>query len=373
MSFLFVIGAISPVSAQLLNIREIVDIQPVNFLSDEEFEEKTQKIDQVPFGDESLAFSLRVPEGWVSNIKAPLSTLDRKPDSSLLGIVVRYVSPPKNLVRSIFSVESLELTYNVKTEDWFTSYILSQGYSLEAVTIHGPDKIEAIYVDILDNESYAVRLMATSNGTRMILARYAVPLDRFNDEKIMQAQVLNSFALKNPNRRNSEEFKTYSFLNQSFFDYPASWALVPSKIKNINRMRSSLVQGDDKDRLQGQIVLNVISRKQQTTLKDEIRLFKKNLNIPDYKTGNLIERREIPTHPDINAAAHEIYALKAPKNTKVDYELWVSVLENDDYFYIAQLVTPTRELDFSQWARNSQAYEDFLASVRRYNDEHFYE
>ena len=108
-----------PVAAKMLNLDEIVDIAPVTPIPLEEFDAKTELVEEVPFGDESLAFSMRLPNGWVSNVKAPVDLLLRDDESSLLGIVASYVSPAKDHMRSYFTVESLELKYNILTTQWF--------------------------------------------------------------------------------------------------------------------------------------------------------------------------------------------------------------------------------------------------------------
>ncbi|NQZ14326.1 MAG: hypothetical protein HRT94_05840 [Alphaproteobacteria bacterium] len=371
-----------PVAAKMLNLDEIVDIAPVTPIPLEEFDAKTELVEEVPFGDESLAFSMRLPNGWVSNVKAPVDLLLRDDESSLLGIVASYVSPAKDHMRSYFTVESLELKYNILTTQWFSNYVVSQGYSMEAVTVHSDEKVEAFYVDVSGDYSYAVRILAQRNGARMILKRYGIPLQWFKDEQVMQAQVLSSFKLKNPTSDNVEEMKEYGFLSESYFDYPETWELIPSKIKSVNRMKATLIQdttnairrrSDNKiNALDGQMTMYVTSRYEKTTLKKEVQLFKDKLDIPDYTLGNFIEKREMKYHDDMAFGATEVYELVSERSTKVDYELWVSVMYGDDYYYIVSLLTPTRESNFYKWARNTEAYKYVIASVRQYDDEGLY-
>ena len=94
---------------------------------------------------------------------------------------------------------------------------------MEAVTVHSDEKVEAFYVDVSGDYSYAVRILAQRNGARMILKRYGIPLQWFKDEQVMQAQVLSSFKLKNPTSDNVEEMKEYGFLSESYFEYPEPW------------------------------------------------------------------------------------------------------------------------------------------------------
>lgn len=367
----------NPAMSQTLDIDEIQDIAPVKLMSQEEFESKTDLIQETPFGDESLAYSLRLPKGWVSNVKAPVDILTKEEGASLLGIVASYVSPAKDHMRSYFSVESLELNYNVLAKQWFTNYVVNQGYSLEAVTVHSDEKVEAFYVDVDGDYSYAVRIIAQRNGARMILKRYGIPMQWFGGDKAMQAQVLASFALTNPTSENAEKMKKYGFLSESYLDYPETWELIPTRIRSVNRMKATLIQDtvDDVSRqnkvntLDGQITIFVTSRYEKTTLKKEVQLFKEKLEIPNYSLGGFLEKRDLKYHSDILFGATEVYSLLPDRTTKVDYELWVSVMYGDDYYYILSLLTPTREADFYKWARNTEAFRHVVSTVRQYDDE----
>lgn len=356
----------SVTKAQSFDIDNIVDIAPTEPVANDVFESQTHLIRQTPFGDKSLEFSIRLPNEWVSNIKAPIDMIGKDEGASLMGVVARYVSPAKDYLRSSFSLEAIALNYNVPVKYWFTKYVLSQGYSLEAVTIHSDSKIEAIYVDVDGDNSYVIRVVAFSNGSKMVLARYSIPLKRFEEEKSVQAQVLDSFKLINRQDGGAEDLKTYAFLNESYFDYPETWTLVPTSIRSIDRMRAALVQGDDLNNLNGQVGIFLISSQGSTSLKDEVKLFKDKLDIPDYKLGKYLEKVKMAYSHDMNFGVTEVYELTPTVSTKLDYELWVSVMSSDDYYYIISLLTPSRDKDFYKWARNVEAYKIVVNTMRHY-------
>tara|TARA_B100000508_G_scaffold140426_1_gene141398 strand:- start:1543 stop:2694 length:1152 start_codon:yes stop_codon:yes gene_type:complete len=354
------------VSAQTLNIDEIADIAPRAPLPEAEFNEQTMLLEQTPFNDESLSFSIRLPKGWVSNIKLPVEMIGEEKGASLLGVVARYVSPAKDYLRSSFSLETIKLTHNVPLKYWFTQYVLSQGYSLEAVTVHSDKKIEAIYVNVDGDNSDAVHIMAFSHGARMILVRYSVPMSRFESEKEMQAQVLSSFELLHPQSGGAEEIKTHAFLSESYFNYPSTWNLVPTAIRTIERMQVALVQGEDLEKLDGQIGVFLTNRYGNQSLQKEVRLFKEKLDIPDYKLGEYFEKRKMLYHSDMSFGVTEVYKMEPTVSTKSDYELWVSVMSNEDYYYIVSLLTPSREIDLYTWARNVEAYRIVVKTMRHF-------
>lgn len=359
--------------AQTLDIDKIVNIASSEFLSDEAFAAQTDLLEETPFGDDDLAFSVRLPKEWKPNIKMPIDMLGEKEGASLLGIVARYVSPAKDYLRSTFYLETIQLDYNIPIKYWFTSYVLARGYSLEAVTIHSNKKIEAIYVEVDGDNSYAVRLLALNNGGRMVLVRYRTPMAQYEAEKQMQAQVLSSFSLLKSQAGGAEEIKTHAFLSESYFDYPGTWKLIPTKVHSISRMQASLAQGKNLKRLDGQISIFLASQYEKTSLKNEVRLFKDKLNIKNYKLGGYIEKQDLIYDESMVFGVTEVYEMTPTVPTQVEYELWVSVMQNDDYYYLVSLLTPSRKNELYKWARNVEAYKTVVGSMRRYNsDDKFY-
>jgi hypothetical protein len=356
------------VAAQTLNIDDIDDIAPVDFLPEDVFLEQTELLEETPFGDESLAFSVQLPKGWASSIKLPIEMSNKEEGASLLGLVSRYVSPAKDYLRDVFSVEAVELKHNVPIKYWFTNYVLIHGYSLEAVTIHSNNKIEAIYVEVEGDNTSVVRILALSNGARMVLVRYRIPFDKYEEKKQIQAQVLRSFSLKTRQNDGAEEIRTHGFLSESYFDYLETWKLIPSKVASVDRMRASLVQGTDRNNLDGQMGIFLTSTYEKTSLKNEVRLFKEKLDIPKYKLGRFIEVADIDYHKDMTFGVTEVYEMIPTVSTQVEYELWVSVMQNNDYYYIVSLLTPAREDNQYKWSRNVSAFKTVVQSMRRYDD-----
>lgn len=358
----------SAAMAKILDIDKIVDIAPTKLIPKEAFESQTELLEKTPFDIDALAFSVRLPTGWISNLKMPVELLDSKKALNLSGIISRYVSPPIDYLRSFFSVEVVNLEYNIPIKYWFTTYALSHGYTLEAVTVDPKrDEIEAMYVDVNGDNTYAVRMRAFRSGARMIIVRYSVPMSRFNAEKAMQEQVLSTFALDNIDNSPVEGNKTYGFLTESYFDYPETWRLVPTKIRSINRMKASLAQGEGLKKLDGQMSIFVTSKFEKTSLKNEVRIFKEKIKIPNYELGAFIEKYKMRYHPDMTFGATEIYKMEPTVSTQVDYELWVTLMQNEDYYYIVSLLTPARGAEFYTWARNAEAYKIVVGSMRLYD------
>ncbi len=365
----------SKAMASGIDVKNIPRIQEPELLPQEKFEEVTVLTSgSNPYKDPLLDYSVRFPKGWAEDHSGGPSGLKHEPiepllSKTVLGILGRYASAPKNLQRSYFKVEALDLTYEISARNWFINFILNNGLSMTALTEKGSRETEAVYVEVLNDVSYAVRVKILINGPRVIMARYYLPQENFADEKVLQAQVMQSFRLKNVQKGGIEALKEYAFLDQSYFYYPSSWAINTKPILSIERMGALLYQNTGGSQvLDGQIKINVVSKLLKTTLGQEIKDFKSKMQVKNYSFGPLIETLEYHYDPSISLGRTETYQLvpSDPVNMK-QYEIVVSVMEGQDYYYILSLITPAREQDYYTWSRNMEAIKIVAESMRRYN------
>lgn len=350
-----------------IDLNKIKPLSKLEFVPAEQFEAQTNLTETTPYDDEFLAYQVRLPEGW-QETTANLNTINVKDESgvaqNVLGVVSRYVSPAKNYMRSIFSVEAVELIHEIDARNWFIHYILKSGLALEQVGVEENGEVEAMYIEVQGDLTYAVRVKAVMNGPRMVLARYYVPVELYKEEVIQQAQVIDSFELINKQDINIEPLKTHNFIGQSYFDYPESWRINAPRVRSVDRMDAQLYHRKKNGRMAGQVNMFLVSKSLNTSRSKELLHYKNEFNIEGYKVHKLIEKIEAEYHVDMVFGTTQAYSLKSESSQLVDYELWVSVLENEDYYYIISLFTPSRKDDFYTWARNSQTYKLLLSNIR---------
>jgi hypothetical protein len=371
-SVLMLVGA--PVAqAVTLDLDSIKPLKPIEFIPEEEFNATTKLIEQTPHDDEFLSFSVRIPKGWKENTTSlnnigQLKGADNGITENVLGVVSQYVSPPKNLMRSYFTVEAVELAHEINARNWFIHYVLKSGLSLEQVGFDEDRQVEALYVVVEKDITQVVRVKAIINGSRMVIARYYTPVEVYNEEHVQQAQVIKSFNLENRQRENVEEIKIHGFLGQSYFDYPVSWALSAPRIKSIDRMNAMIYHMSPENKMMGQMNHYLISKTLKTARSEELNRLKDTFIIEDYVLGKLIEAPEMVYNEEMGLGVTQVYSMKSQNSGLVDYELWVSVMENKNYLYIMSLLTPSRKEDFYTWARNTESHEIVLRSIRLEDD-----
>lgn len=362
--FLFLIQ--TSAQAQEFDVLKARPMPQISTIPPESLAAQTDIHEAVPAGDLNLAYRVHLPKGWVMSKDAGLGEL--RVSKVVLGEIVRYYSPPKLDKRSSFSIEASQLDYEISAKNWFTNFILSNGYTLEGMNIISDTKVEAIYVYIEKDISYVVRTLAEVVGTRVILARYFVPYDFWTEEKAIQAGCIRSFTLTNPDRRPVEILDHYVFLDLIEFEYPISWAARSPGVSSLERMEATLISSSDMKILTGQIDVQVISRKQEgVSVKDEIAKLRDRIaSRSDFRTGERIELiTTFQFQPEIRAATVEAYGGTSTDDYQrlIGYEIWSAVLVEDDYYYLMAMLTPARTNDFLAWARNAKTFERVVESI----------
>lgn len=349
-----------------LDLTKMKPLTPVEYVPDEEFNEQTQLIERVPYEDEALAFKVRLPKDWATSSEV---RVEKKGDGNLsqrvFGVVVRYLSKPKKHLRSSFTMEALELTYEIGARNWFINYVLSNGLTLEQVGTESERQVEALYVEIQGDITYIVRVKAIINGDRMVIARYYLPQELYQDEWIQQAQVIRSFELPNREETGVEKLEIHGFLDQSFFDYPVSWTMNAPFVKSIDRMKAMLYHNTVVDKLDGQINIYLTNKMIGTSRSKEVQHYKEKFKIDKYELGNYMEAPDFEYHPDMAFGATQVYEMSPQVAHMMDYELWVSIMEGLEYIYVISLLTPARTEEFYTWARNVEAYRLIVKGIRR--------
>lgn len=340
-------------------------------LPEDVFKEKTQRFEEIPLKDKSLAYAVRLPNDWTKAHTTggkDMSFLSNR----LFNEIGRFYAPvTPAAARARFTVDAIDLDYKMTAEQWLLKHLIDTGVSIQGMDIHNDYKAEAIYVEIERNSSYVVRALALLNGKKIILARLYLPIEKWEQGKAAQAQVIESFTLLNEEKTRVETLKPYRFLDIAEIEYPQSWKLLTETDTVADHLTAQLLHYAPKTEdehvrhLDGEMQFHLILTDVTDTLEAEIKKVKKTLGEKGLAVGE-------PVKVELEADFHDLFefghveAFKAAATEKrlIDYEYWIMVGLAGEYYYIVTLLTPARTQDYFLWSRNTQSYKTVLEHIR---------
>lgn len=332
----------------------------VTLLAPEEFEKITTLHYEVPFGDSNFSYEVRIPSAWsvVDDVGMGGTSLNSK----ILGDIARFYSPSHlGGERSRFTIQALTLDYQLTAEQWLLQHMLSRGYNIQGLTSDNERSGQSFFVAIESDTSYAVRASAWISGKNIILAQYYLPMDFWEEEKTMQAQVIDSFRLTAPSDEYVENMVPYYFLDVAGLRYPESWKLRAMPLRSIDFMNIELLNvagtGGGKVMLDGKIEVRLASSYSSESPEYEIENIVSALESAQMMVGDVIEKGpELKVDASMSNPALKIYKASNPQEGLVDYEFWIASMEAGDYYYFVTLLTLARDQDYFIWSRNTQTF-----------------
>ncbi|NCC22607.1 MAG: hypothetical protein EOM26_09115 [Alphaproteobacteria bacterium] len=346
-------------------MQSVEEVSYPDMLSDEEFLERTRLVEVEPSYDPHLAFRMRIPKSW--NSSEDIGLRNFVVSQKVVGEVARYFSPPSLDLRSSVSISAMDMEQRITAKNWFVHHVFSQGFSLEGMTVLHDDHVIGQYVMLEDDVPYRVRASAVATGKRVVMAQYYVPLANVDREAPLQAAVIDTFELTNPDEDFYFASDTYEFLDIVSFEYPLTWELRAPVIRDIERMNAQLIDVRGEVQLKGQIDVLVLSHDSPLLdVGEEIKKIREEFTKrTQFEFGPILETREdFEYDPSIDSAIVEIYPLQSERRL-IGYEYWFGLLNDDGFYsYLVTMVTPSRSSDFYTWAQNIEIYQFVLKSFR---------
>lgn len=339
----------------------------------EQFEARTDLVQETPLGNSDFAFHVRLPKGW---IKVTSDIGSETEGADLFRQLAYYTSPPRMEQRSIFRVRTIDLLSLISVDDWFIGYMLQMGFSVEGMTVKSKREVHAQYTLFEDGEPYSTRAVVTVSGSKIVLAEYMVHQDVYLKEKDDQIWAMTGFGLDSPNQELPIVMKTFSFVDIAKFDYPSNWSVHSTGIINVNRMDAAIVNSITKritaptggvkyeQQMAGRIDVSVVSRDLGLTLNDEVKILNEGLRQRHYKLGKFIETKtDFEVNPLISNVRVDVYQLESEVEKLAGYEYWVAVLQTQKRYYLVRLITLSRGENFQTWAQSAETYRVVLQSL----------
>lgn len=350
-----------------------IPMPDIELMSDEAYNAISTEYKEVPFGDESLSYKIRLPNDWIKETEAGLGSFSVS--SKVFGNIARFHGAPKFTGnRSRFTIQVIGLDYQLTAEQWFLQHLLANGYSIQGFRMIDETEAEALFVMIDNSISYVVRASAHISGKSVVLAQHFLPIEWWDDSKVSQAHIVSSFSLLKKEQVFVEEMKFFHFLDVTELQYPASWEMRASPLRSIDNMnvqilnvvsRTNSKYGGGVKFLNGKIDVNLVSVFVADSLEVEKQAYKESF----IKAGLVIQdslnvEEKFVLNKQFSSFKIEAFEAIDTKNTVLDYEVWLASFSAGDYYYFVSLLTPSRDDDFYVWSRNTQTYKLILKLIK---------
>lgn len=341
---------------------------------------QTRLFEQTPFGDSEMTFRLNLPTNWVSSNFAKYG-LPGEEDYRVLTNVARFFGPAVVDALPYVWVEAMRVKTEVSAADLAQSYFIKRAINPESLHVVDDNRVDTLFVDVRDQNTYAVRGLFLLNGDNLVLMTFGVPIESYAEYKDMMGLTVKSFALLNPVNRVIEPRETAKLLNVLSYRYFSSWQIVPQLRSTTLQAATELHNVADNGNLKGLVFIQAWRKnsqfsddKAEKALND--RLAQSNL----YLREVINEKSELTSDFKQKFKRSQQKVMAAIVGSKADtqieqfgivrkeenlsrQEVWITTLDNDFYVVNVVLVTPPQASGFMTWAENVNAYKFLLSSL----------
>ncbi len=358
------------------NIDVIQEIDPLDFnitMTKDAFLENVTLHEEVPYGDERLAYKIYLPKSWkrISEDELNNGELDDvELNSRLLGEIVKYISPPVEDDHALFVIQALRMDKILNIEYWFRDYMSVKGLYIKGMKVFSPDLLHAEYDVFRENRLYSVRSVVQRNGARIIVSEYFIPsgMDMSRDK---QRWAMTLFRLYNPNDGLDNLTKVYNYLNVASHLYPKNWEVIPGNYDSVHEIFATLgrLKIIDKgygkieryiEKPRGYVNTLLISKSVFSDVNGQVKhlLEEQKAKGRDVSSMEIIDRGK--GKKDRTVAFSPIRAYRSA--TATGYEFWISYNETASSYFIVSMLMPDRRFNYMLWAENVAAFNLALGS-----------
>lgn len=328
-----------------------------------EFEASSTEIREIPLDDGYLEYTVRYPSGWEKIPKEQL--IYSRKDGTVIGDAARFAGPAFLGERSVLELRTIELTVPLSVETWLLDYSTQEGLNIlgaEKIADYG---LEVFAAQQKNGESNIVRFVAIISGSRVIIMQYIMPSEFWQTEAPQMGSTINSFRLKKRDTSLPDPLESYAFLDLIEVDYPSSFQVYTPPFSNIERIPARFLNMLNEKQTNGWIDVNVIMYG-TSTIQEEIAKMQNRVekyNLKTMEAPDLIDEG-IAVPPNAIFNRFEMYRATEIGKDRYYYEVWYGIIETNEFIYTLVMVTPNRDEDLINWAKNTDAFKTIVKSFR---------
>lgn len=348
--------------------------------------ERTQIFQTVPFGDNELAYEMRLPTNWGQSRFTQYGS-PGKEKYEILTNIDRFFGPAIEDVRPFVWLEVERLQRLTTSELYLNAYFIKRGITPETMKVHDGHRAEALYLETRDYNTYVMRTLAVVNGDRLVLVTFGVPIAAYKTYRDLIGMTLTSYRPLQKIERGLEPVNKYKLLNVLTFDYPKRWI-----IRNENRKTSinpsvefvlptelNLTASEIRDQLNGVIIVNawrhtpdysrtvleqsIVKRLKQSRIEMQD-VLQAEKQLPSTVPGLKITQTVYVGLIDSTTPTTEEFGIIQDRSSFPRQEIWVTTYENANYTAAVTLVSWPQTKNYQNWSYNVISYQAILDSLK---------
>ena len=327
------------------------------------FNQETTLQEKTYFKEMPVSFEFRRPTAWEDmNLNSDNSV---NIDSRLLKAFDMYRGPViVGGTRPNLQIQSIELQHEILAEHWLQDYIFKNGYTQTAEVKSNSETDASVDFVFLDGPVSSHGYMKVFIiGKRLLALRYNVPDIAEDKLKAFGPLIVDSFTVTGFTSEVIEESADFSLQNQLNFSYPTSWT-VQNKMMTNPYEKSLELQNIKDEEIKGLIRVIAYNKNGAQSVQEIVNGFSRLMK--DTHGMRVTELQgSVPLNISIgyDAAVTELYQAGATNTQYNNYQIWVTALESPNWLNFIYLITPNKDIDYYNWARNTRAYDMIIHSI----------
>jgi hypothetical protein len=333
------------------------------------FAQLTEVKKVVPFNKAFLEFFLLLPKDWetIEIAASEAGSFNQK----IIGDVARFQSEIIGTARAKVVVQFMNIEREIDARSWLRHRILGLGYAPDGEIIEkNKYRASAGYAVVADDGPKYIYSTAQMTGNAIFFVTFEVPLRAKEYLGFLQTRVVDSFILKVPKDEPVEEKAEFSFKDALKIGYPKSWAIISQSSVKQQKALQLVNQREDKT-VEGLIQFNLVKRRNDTTLLNEIQKMKKYFQeTVGVDIKEMTSKENIPFTTAFEDRfvfkRYETYTIESNRDerNKSLRDLHFVTLGDKDWYIFIFLMTATEKDNFMVNAHNVRSFERILETIR---------
>ena len=341
---------------------------PDNASTTQTFKEQTFEHKAKRLSDPVVEYSLRVPNGWetVLNHDAQITL-----GEGLLQDLDIFRGPIIiGSDRAEIVIQAKMLEHEILAEHWIRDFIFKSGYTLHGeVNALSEKDVEASIILVKKGLSFESLMRVFIDQNRAIIIRADMPMNITPGDRELLLQAVRSFKLDTRSIATIENRVEFSLSNLMMFEFPESWIIKDHTISQRDIITAELHNLSTNRAIQGLLHFRSYRIHEQQTLDQAVKLVQDTIrNKRGVQVDSLTHALSLDPSSRFNFAFLEKYDISFNAESydterPSTHEMWVVYLGTDSWFHVIYLLTPSKDIKFQEWARNTRTFDLLINSI----------